>query len=103
MRDCPNIEALAKRIGVHYTRLYRWRKNPVHPDSQANPKPSSGSTEKSPRELTLAEELQRMKQEYAQKCLELDFLKGALQKVEARRRQKNENSGDTTSTEKSDR
>lgn len=97
MQDCPNIKALAKRIGVHYTQLYRWKKNPVHPDTR-----SSEKQQKALAELSLQEELQRVQQAYGQKCLELDFLKGVLHKVEARR-QKNENSGETTSTEKSKR
>lgn len=95
MQDCPNIKALAKRIGVHYTQLYRWKKNPVHPDARKR----NEKQQQPPAELSLQEELQHAQQAYGQKCLELDFLKGVLHKVEARR-QKNENSGETTSMEK---
>lgn len=91
----PIVE-LARRIGVHRTRLWRWKKNPVHPDRQRTLRPA----EEPPRELTLREELQQVKQALAEKVLELDFVKGALQRIEARR-QKSGSSGETTSTEKS--
>lgn len=91
----PIVE-LAQRTGVHPTRLYRWKKNPVHPDSQRNLR----QAEEPPRELTLQEELQQVKQALAEKVLELDFVKGALHKVEARR-QNNASSGETTSIGKS--
>jgi hypothetical protein len=53
-----------------------------------------------PQELTPQGELQKVKQALAEKVLELDFLKGALRRIEARR-QKSASSGETTSTEKS--
>ena len=96
LRAGVSVEELARRTGVHRSRFYRWKKNPVHPDSQRN----QGPVEELPRELTLREELQQVKQALAEKVLELDFLKGALQRTEARR-QKSTSSGETTSTEKS--
>lgn len=92
------IRELAQRTGVHRTRLYWWKKNPVHPDSRRKLRP----TEEPPRELSLQEELQRVKEALAEKVVELDFLKGALHKVEARR-QRSEGSGETTSTRKSEK
>ena len=97
MKGCDNIAALAKRIGVSQVLLYRWRKDPVHPDAKKQP---PGIAAKPPRELTPYEELQQVKQALAEKVLELDFVKGALQRVEARR-QKSASSGETTSTRKS--
>lgn len=98
MKSSTSMGELAKRIGVHYTRLYRWRRDPVHPDSQRKPE----KREKPARELTPHEELQQVKQALAEKVLELDFLKGALRRVEARR-QKRASSGETTSTRKSEK
>ena len=92
------IGELAQRTGVHRTRLHRWKKNPVHPDSRRNLRPA----EEPPPELSLREELQQVKQALAEKVLELDFLKGALHKVEARR-QRSGNSGAMTSTRKSEK
>ena len=97
MKGCESITALAKRIGVSYVLLYRWRKDPVHPDAKKQP---PGIAAKPPRELTPYEELQQVKQALAEKVLELDFVKGALQRVEARR-QKSASSGEATSTRKS--
>jgi len=99
MKGCESITALAKRIGVSHVLLYRWRKDPVHPEAK---QPRPGKAAKPPRELTPYEELQQVKQALAEKVLELDFLKGALRRVEARR-QKSASSGETTSTKKSEK
>lgn len=90
------VGTLAKQIGVHRVNLYLWKKNPFHPASKRKNPPSP----KPSLELSLQEELQQVKQALAEKVLELDFLKGALQRVEARR-QRSTNSGETTSTDKS--
>jgi hypothetical protein len=47
-------------------------------------------------------EIHRLKQLLAEKTLELDFFKGALQKVEARRQKRGE-TGETASTSKSEK
>jgi len=47
-------------------------------------------------------EIQRLKQLLAEKALEADFFKGALQKVEARR-QKRDETGETASTSRSEK
>ena len=52
------------------------------------------------RETTLRKEVSRLKRALAEKTLEVDFFKGALQKVEARR-QRSGNSGGTASTPRS--
>jgi len=90
------VREVAKQIGVSPHQLYRWKKNPVHPDSKRNLRPA----EEVPQELTPQGELQQVKQALAEKVLELDFLKGALRRIEARR-QRSASSGETTSTEKS--
>jgi transposase-like protein len=87
------IGVLAKRLGVNRGQLYRWRKNPIHPDSKrGQPKAQKPSAE-----LSLQEELQQVKQLLAEKILEVQFFRGALQKVEARR-QRSGNCGAQTST-----
>jgi transposase-like protein len=53
-------------------------------------------------EVALRRENQQLKQALAEKVMEVDFFKGALQKVEARRRPKDE-AGGTASTPKSGR
>jgi hypothetical protein len=47
-------------------------------------------------------EIHRLKQLLAEKTLEVDFFKGALRKIEARR-QRNSGSGEMTSTTKSEK
>ena len=87
------VGVLAKRLGVHRVQLYHWGKNPIHPYSKrGKPKP-----QKLPGEMSLQEELQQVKQLLAEKLLEVQFFRGALQKVEARR-QRSGNSGAQTST-----
>lgn len=70
------LAEVAAELGVDRRGLYRWqvRLNPV---------------EESPgkrREKALAKEVEQLKKALAEKVLEVDFLQGALQKVEARRR-----------------
>ena len=91
MRNCQNISELAKELGIDRTCLYHWR----------NLMPGGEATADSPvRELR--KEIRDLKRVLAEKAMELDFFKGALQKVEARRRN-GKNSGETASTSKSEK
>jgi transposase len=92
-----SIPAIAKELGVHRTLINRWCKNPEHPFQQ--PKKQELPE---PRKLNLMEELHEMKRLLAEKSLEVDFFRGALQKVEARR-QRRGNSGAQTSITKSEK
>ena len=94
MKHCDNIGVLAKELGIHRRMLYRWRDqlDPVEKGEGPVP-PSLG-------EATLRKEVSRLKQALADKTLELDFFKGALQKVEARQQQSG-GSGAKASTTKS--
>jgi hypothetical protein len=83
-----NVTALAQELGVRARRLYRWR-------AKLEPR------EKDPRrqrEAMLAQENQRLKQALAEKVLEVDFLRGALHKVEERRRSSGSNGGVASTT-----
>jgi transposase-like protein len=96
MRAGVSIGEVAKRVGASVRQVHRWKKNPINPDRKRKRRPA----EEVPQELTPQGELQKVKQALAEKVLELDFLKGALRRIEARR-QKSASSGETTSTEKS--
>ena len=96
MKGCNNIAALAKELGVERRSLYLWREQ-LDPESVTSRKP--GPPAKS-REVELEKEVSRLKGVLADKTLELDFFKGALQKVEERRRQ-SKSSGVKTSTTRS--
>jgi transposase-like protein len=94
LKNCDNILALSRELGVHRRLLYKWRDQlePVDLPKESLPQNS--------REFTLRKEVHQLKRLLAEKTMELDFFKGALQKVEARR-QRSERSGETVSTTRS--
>jgi len=79
-----NIERLAKELGVARQTLYRWCKK-----SEGSDEGQDTVLEK-PCESRLKREIRDLKRVLAEKILEVDFFKGALQYIESRRR---ENSG----------
>ena len=94
MKQCEDISALAAELGIHRRLLYRWRDQLDRVDREEGPPPQNS------RELTLRKEVSRLKRVLADKTLEVDFFRGALQKVEARREQSG-GSGAKASTTKS--
>jgi transposase-like protein len=93
MKSCDNVSELARELNVDRSVLYHWR------DQLAGE--GDGTTIKSPvRELR--REIRDLKRLLAEKTLEADFFQGALQKVEARRRSSS-GSGETASTNKSEK
>jgi transposase len=94
MKRCEDIGALAAELGIHRRLLYRWRDQFEQVDRD------EGSPPQNSRESTLRKEVSRLKRVLADKTLEVDFFKGALQKVEARRQQSG-GSGAKASTTKS--
>ena len=93
MKTCDSITQLAAELGISRSQLYNW-----HWQLEAN------DEEGVPNTNTPIRELQKQNRELtrilAEKTLEVDFFKGALQKIEARR-QKSASSGETASTTKS--
>jgi len=94
LKRCENIVALSEELGVHRRLLYKWRDQLDPVDAGDEPRSEN------PREATLRKEVSQLKRVMAEKTLEVDFFKGALQKVEARR-QKSGISGEKASTTKS--
>jgi hypothetical protein len=92
MQEARNIGLLAQELEVSVRTLYRWRDDQLGREKKVR--------EPVPREQKLEAEIQRLKQSLANRTLEVDFFKGALQKVEARRR-KSGDSGARTSTTRS--
>jgi transposase len=95
MRTCESVTELARALGVRPRCLYKWRAklDLVEPgEESARPSTHEGSYRK---------QVQQLKRLLEEKVMEVDFLKGALQKVEARRRTNN-GSGETASTTKSE-
>jgi transposase-like protein len=97
MNNCDNITALAQELGLERKLMYTWRAQ-LAEQGAADVGGSAGVVET--REVQLERQVGQLKRALADKTLELDFFKGALQKVEARRRQRS-NSGGKTSTTRS--
>ena len=93
LNQCENIVALAKELGVSRRLLYTWRE-------QLEPTASGAGPPANAREATLRKEVSQLKRVLAEKVLEVDFFKGALQHVEARR-QRSGKSGARASTPRS--
>ena len=94
LKTCDNIVALSKELGVHRRLLYKWRDQFAPFDEGGEP-----ATGSSP-QATLRRKVHQLKRVLVDKTLEVDFFKGALQKVEARRQQTGR-SGAKASTTKS--
>ena len=94
LKACDNIVELSRELGVHRRLLYKWR-DQFDPFDLGEKSPPGNS-----RESTLRKEINQLKRVLVDKTLELDFFKGALQKVEARR-QKSGITGEKASTTKS--
>jgi transposase len=92
LKDCRNVTALSKELGVHRTLLYKWR--------ERGKGEGSGDPAVESRERKLRGEIAELQRVLAEKALEVDFFKGALQKIEARRQNK-AGSGEKASTTKS--
>jgi transposase-like protein len=79
LKSCDNIVALSRELGVHRGLLYHWRE-------QGEPLEGGEDLPGNSSESKLRQQVSALQQALAEKTLELDFFKGALQKVEARRR-----------------
>lgn len=89
MKSCSNITALAKELGLSRSALYKW-------------KWQMEAREESFPIRTLQKKIHELERLLAEKTMEVDFFRGALQKIEARR-QRSASSGETASTTKSGR
>ena len=93
MRCCEDVAQLAKELGVYRSVLYNWR-DQLAPQDRAEWE-ARGEGIQSRLEI----ENRALKQALAEKTLELDFFRGALQKIAARRQSKSK-AGETASTTK---
>lgn len=89
MKTCPNISELARELGVRRKWLYAWKKRAM-----------AGSQAESPAEAQVApaaaaalrKRIAELEALTARQSLELDFFKGALQRIEERRRKREQTS-----------
>ena len=82
METCEDVGELARELGVRPRCLYKWRRKleMVEPGQEASRPSTHASAHR--------KEIHRLKQLLAEKTLEVDFLRGALQKIEARRQRR---------------
>ena len=78
---CENIEWLAKELDVPQQTLYRWNDESERAAEEGEPVP-----EKS-RESRLRREVRELKRLVAKQAFEVDFFRGALQRIEAGHRE----------------
>lgn len=97
MSSSDNISVLAEELGLDRNTLYRWRVQ-----LKANPpaETDSAPTSEDPRDSRLREENNLLKRALAEKGLEVDFFRAALQRIAARRQQ-SKSSGERASTTRS--
>src|SRR5262245_16382 len=93
LKSSANVTELSKELGIDREVLYKWR---------ARMEAGEGVARREPRERRQGAEVDELKRLLAEKTLEVDFFKGALQKVAARRQNKSE-SGEKASKAKSER
>lgn len=93
MRECANIKALARELQISRQALYRW-KDEVQ--GKAGKKRDGSSI--SPAFAELRSEITDLKIALADKTMEASFFKGALQRVEARRRSRKDSGGPQSTT-----
>jgi len=93
LKASDNVVALSRELGVHRRLLYKWRDD-LEPFNPVEPAPGNSL------ESRLRKEISQLRSVLADRVLELDFFKGALQKVEARRRNSSM-TGEKASTTKS--
>lgn len=90
VRQCDNVVVLAQELGIHRRLLYGWRDRLEAAETDDGPPDTS-------RDTTLRKEIRQLTRLLAEKMLEVDFFKGALHTVEARR-QRSGTSGAQAST-----
>ena len=89
MNTCGSIAGLARELGVARRVLYNWRNRIDETNLPLSRR----------RELMLRKQILKLKQLLANKAMEVDFFRRALQKVRARRRQPS-GGGEKASTKK---
>jgi transposase-like protein len=96
MKTSEDVVELARALGVTRRCLYKWRRKLeiIEPGEEALRPSTHASAHR--------KEIHRLKQLLADKTLELDFFRGALQKIEARR-QRRSGSGEMASTTRSEK
>jgi len=95
MRKCKNIEGLGRELGLDVKMMYQWKwKEEGRPTRKAQALTTQAAEQGSLE--TLRRENEHLKRLLAERSLEVDFFKGALQQIEARRQDRGDR-GETPS------
>jgi transposase-like protein len=94
MQEARDLGLLAKDLNVSVRTLYRWKDIQLGRVKKVR--------EPEPREKKLEAEIQQLKQSLANRTLEVDFFKGALQRVKARRQPNTATGGEASTTKSED-
>ena len=78
MRTSTNISKLCQDLGIPRRTLYGWLEAELAKEEKGRAKPQS-------REQELEQEIVRLKEALAERSLDLDFFRGALQRIWERR------------------
>jgi transposase-like protein len=78
LRDSDNVAALCRELGISRQLLYQWRDRAAAEATKPDPATVT--------ERQLRQEILKLKQALGEKSLQVDFLQGALGKIEALRR-----------------
>ena len=92
MRTTTNISKLAIELGIPRRTLYAWRDEELAKKQNREQKPKT-------REQELTQEVAQLKEALGQASLDLDFFRGALQRI-WERRQPSSAVGESVSTKK---
>jgi transposase len=90
MKNCDNVTALARELGIRRKWLYKWREDVDKAQKLAAREQATAARKK-------VADLERL---VARQALEIDFFRGALQRIEERGRKREETS-EPASTSKS--
>jgi len=90
MKESDNLHALARKLGIDRRLLYDWRERAADLRDQRTP-----ANREAKKQETEINELKRL---LGEKTLEIDFFKGALQKVAARRQASRAHGGKASTT-----
>jgi transposase-like protein len=101
MKECKNILGLGRELGLDVKMMYQWKWKQEGRPRRKPPELTTQAVKGTDLEA-LRRENGQLKRLLAEKALEVDFFKGALQQVGARR-QSAEESGETPSMRISDR
>jgi len=84
MKTCANVTQLARELGIRRKWLYQWKDEAAGGGQLAAPAEADSKAGRRVKDLEAL---------VARQSLELDFFKGALQRIEEQRRKRDETSG----------